>query len=307
MEVQTRAHSRSKRENNRGENQGSSGTRSSPRKRSYQREQRRGSNSAEHPLPNDDLRSPSHKQPRFKGQKENTPKNKMITNGDKKGPWNQKHLKNEKVELDNQEFPPLGFNFDRYTPESSKDWGTIVQEEEEKLVQCKENNRKSSKIKRRLMLYDTSEPTPKETTDDKSKPKNKVLRPIITDPHKLGQRQKQIEIGKNTVSYGNYIKNVPRENRSKEDPWTPDKFQQCSTRSWVGQVKNWRRRLHSYDTNSDTKDDLFSTSSTSSQNTDEIKMEDQQTQPKSKHITIEEMFQDFDLDSCLMEDDGLPL
>lgn len=60
------------------------------------------------------------------------------------------------------------------------------------------------------MLSDTSDPTPKESTDDKSKAKNKVLRPMIKDPHKLQQRQKQIDIGKNTVSYGRYFNDVSR-------------------------------------------------------------------------------------------------
>ena len=31
-----------------------------------------------------------------------------------------------------------------------------------------------------------------------------------TDPHRLVQRQKQIDFGKNTVGYENYTKDVPR-------------------------------------------------------------------------------------------------
>lgn len=35
--------------------------------------------------------------------------------------------------------------------------------------------------------------------------------------------------------------------RSKKDPRTPDKHNSCSTRSWQGQVKAWRRALHKWD------------------------------------------------------------
>lgn len=52
-----------------------------------------------------------------------------------------------------------------------------------------------------------------------------------------------------------------REQRTKEDPNTPDKFQMCSTRSWVGQIKNWRRKLHVWDPPSEGQEDLFSSSS----------------------------------------------
>ena len=41
--------------------------------------------------------------------------------------------------------------------------------------------------------------------------------------------------------------NCFRNERTSEDPWTPDKYQQCSTRSWQGQMKIWRRRLHMWD------------------------------------------------------------
>lgn len=52
-----------------------------------------------------------------------------------------------------------------------------------------------------------------------------------------------------------------REERTKEDPKTPEKFQMCSTRSWVGQIKNWRRKLHVWDPPSEGQEYLFSSSS----------------------------------------------
>jgi len=67
------------------------------------------------------------------------------------------------------------------------------------------------------------------------------------DEHRLGQRQKQIDYGKATVGYNHYLDLVPRKNRNKEEPRTPDKHQMCSKRSWDGQVRKWRRLLHSYD------------------------------------------------------------
>ena len=35
--------------------------------------------------------------------------------------------------------------------------------------------------------------------------------------------------------------------RTRNDPWTPDKAKQCSTRAWQGQIRVWRRALHKYD------------------------------------------------------------
>ena len=63
-----------------------------------------------------------------------------------------------------------------------------------------------------LSASDSSESkdTNKNVEHGEEKTKPKVLRPMIADPHKLAQRQKQIDIGKNTVSYGHYIKTVSR-------------------------------------------------------------------------------------------------
>ena len=59
-----------------------------------------------------------------------------------------------------------------------------------------------------------------------------------------------------------------RENREKGvDPSTPDKFQLCSTRSWVGQIKLWRRCLHLWDPPQAAVEELFPVSSQRYSNT----------------------------------------
>lgn len=71
---------------------------------------------------------------------------------------------------------------------------------------------------------------------------------VESDPHKLCQRQKQIDYGKNTLGYERYLELVPRKQRKKYvHPRTPDIKQVCSKRSWDGQVKQWRRKLHDFD------------------------------------------------------------
>lgn len=68
-----------------------------------------------------------------------------------------------------------------------------------------------------------------------------------SDEARLRARQKQIEYGKNTDGYRNYIAKVPKDQRVKGMPSTPEKYQKCSKRSWDGQVRKWRRQLHAYD------------------------------------------------------------
>ena len=74
---------------------------------------------------------------------------------------------------------------------------------------------------------------------------------IETDHHRLSQRQKQLDIGKNTVAYERYLVAVPKNNRVTsrkytDQPVTPLKTQVCSKRAWDGQVRKWRRLLHQY-------------------------------------------------------------
>jgi hypothetical protein len=68
-----------------------------------------------------------------------------------------------------------------------------------------------------------------------------------TDPHRLKQRQKQIDYGYRTIGYIRYKLKIPPDTRLKEHPKTPRKSQACSKRSWDGQVKKWRRELHKWD------------------------------------------------------------
>lgn len=95
-------------------------------------------------------------------------------------------------------------------------------------------------------------PTPMETAtfdDEKLDLLTKKLKTVLkeTDPRRLAQRQKQIEYGKATPGYKDYLKMIAKTKRKREDPKTPNKYQVCSKRSWDGQIRKWRRMLHFYD------------------------------------------------------------
>lgn len=75
----------------------------------------------------------------------------------------------------------------------------------------------------------------------------KTMDEMETDIEVLKRKQKQLDFGKNTIGYQNYITLTPKGKRVRGDPVTPDKFIKYSRRSWDMQVRNWRRKLHSYD------------------------------------------------------------
>lgn len=69
-----------------------------------------------------------------------------------------------------------------------------------------------------------------------------------TDPHRLAQRQKQIDYGKNTIGYDRYCAQVPRrQRRSGKHPMTPDKTMRIGKKVFDGIVRKWRQALHKYD------------------------------------------------------------
>lgn len=117
-----------------------------------------------------------------------------------------------------------------------------------------------------LFLPNTPPISPFSLTSSKTTPPRPKLT-IITDPNpptsvqdrprlgtapapwerRLSQRQKQLDYGYNTIGYHNYVTQIPKAQRGHGDPQTPDKNQRCSTRSWMGQIKRWRRKLHLWD------------------------------------------------------------
>ena len=71
--------------------------------------------------------------------------------------------------------------------------------------------------------------------------------PLIDDAHKLAQRQKQIDYGKNTTAYERFLREVPQRERKPRDPRTPDITEPTSKRQFDGLVKAWRRSLHEWE------------------------------------------------------------
>merc|ERR1719367_1758967 len=71
----------------------------------------------------------------------------------------------------------------------------------------------------------------------------------------LERRTKQIDYGKNSVAYDNYISKVPKDRRPFYLPRTPDKNLKYSRRQWDGLIKAWKLQIHSWNAEKDS--DVF--------------------------------------------------
>lgn len=69
---------------------------------------------------------------------------------------------------------------------------------------------------------------------------------VETDEHRIAQRQKQIDYGKNTLAYDKFSSVWPREKRLRGHPMTPVAKQKCSKRSFAGQVTSWKKRFYAF-------------------------------------------------------------
>jgi len=67
---------------------------------------------------------------------------------------------------------------------------------------------------------------------------------IEKDTDVLMRRQKDIDYGKNTEQYQEYITELEKNERLDKQPWTPDKYEKMTRRNWDKQVKIWRKQLH---------------------------------------------------------------
>lgn len=63
----------------------------------------------------------------------------------------------------------------------------------------------------------------------------------------LLRRQKDIDLGKVTERYAEYVLSVPKPVRERYHPRTPNKFRKVSRRAWDGMIKKWRKHLHNFD------------------------------------------------------------
>jgi len=59
--------------------------------------------------------------------------------------------------------------------------------------------------------------------------------------------KKQIEFGKNTQGYKNYISIIPKSRRPKQYPRTPEFNKPISKRRFDGKCKTWRQAIHLFD------------------------------------------------------------
>ena len=76
---------------------------------------------------------------------------------------------------------------------------------------------------------------------------NRKAREIEEDFHRITQRMRQIDIGKNTPEYKNYIATIPKNKRESHHPRTPNPKYKMPNKHWKTAVNRWRKALHAFD------------------------------------------------------------
>ncbi|XP_071948669.1 uncharacterized protein [Antedon mediterranea] len=130
----------------------------------------------------------------------------------------------------------------RTTSESSSDWGSMVDEFEQQRTRVLQD---MARYKRKLLLSEENRFSTEEVNKIELKREPRTL--LETDEVVLIRRQKQIDYGKNTEGYENYIQRVPKNKRTKnKHAVTPNKFKLYSRRSWDTQLRQWKLAIHEF-------------------------------------------------------------
>ncbi|KAG5448846.1 hypothetical protein CSKR_103505 [Clonorchis sinensis] len=76
-----------------------------------------------------------------------------------------------------------------------------------------------------------------------------LMEPIELERRQLEllRRQKDIDMGKVTDRYAEYVLSVPKPERERYHPRTPNKFRKVSRRAWDGMIRKWRKHLHNFE------------------------------------------------------------
>ncbi|OON15493.1 hypothetical protein X801_08705 [Opisthorchis viverrini] len=79
--------------------------------------------------------------------------------------------------------------------------------------------------------------------------KGSLMEPIELERRQLEllRRQKDIDMGKVTDRYAEYVLSVPKPERERYHPRTPNKFRKVSRRAWDGMIRKWRKHLHNFE------------------------------------------------------------
>lgn len=92
---------------------------------------------------------------------------------------------------------------------------------------------------------------PAVATATAGRPAAAPISPTAVTAEQVARRTRQLDLGKRTPGYANYVRAVPqtsRKPRRPDHPVTPDPTGEYSKRQWDGIVRKWRRQLHTWDT-----------------------------------------------------------